>query len=190
MVTWHLFFQPIKASSALRELKSFKINKGAGLDNIPPCLLKATADIIAPSLTYIFNLVMTKGIFPQGLKVAKVTPLFKSGAKDQVENYCPISILPIVVKIFEKEVQILDGQKSCTLLSARFLQENIDTNSLDKSCCCRNRDKFRPLWVSHGSKPSLSLNQHLILRTSGRHKALVMQDPRQITCFLFKITSV
>ena len=88
----------------LRELKSLKINKGAGLDNIPPRLQKAGADIIAPSLTYIFNLSLTKGIFPQDLKVAKVTPLFKSGAKDQVENYHPIAMLPIVPKILEKEV--------------------------------------------------------------------------------------
>ena len=104
MVTSHLFFQPIKTTSVLKVLKSSKTNKGAGLDNIPPRLLKATADIIAPSLTYIFKLSMTKGIFPQDLKVAKVTPLFKSGAKDQVENYCPTSVLPIVVKIFENEV--------------------------------------------------------------------------------------
>ena len=96
-------FQPVKNSSVLRELKSLKINKGAGLNNIPPRLLKVAADIIAPSLTYIFNLSLTKGIFPQDLKVAKVTPLFKSGSKDQVENYRPISVLPIVAKIFEKE---------------------------------------------------------------------------------------
>ena len=89
----------------LRELKSLKINKGAGLDNIPLRLLKVAANIIAPSLTYIFNLSLTKGIFPQDLNIAKVTPIFKSGAKDQVENYRPISVLPIVAKIFEKEVR-------------------------------------------------------------------------------------
>ena len=49
-------FQLVKTSSVLRELISLKINKGAGLDNIPPRLLKVAADIIAQSLTYIFNL--------------------------------------------------------------------------------------------------------------------------------------
>ena len=33
-----------------------------------------------------------------------MTPLFKSGSRDQVGNYCPISVLPIVAKVFEKEV--------------------------------------------------------------------------------------
>ena len=88
----------------LNELKSLRVNKGAGLDNIPPRLLKAAADIIAPSLTYIFNLSLSKGVFPQDFKVAKVTPLFKSGSRDQVGNYRPISVLPIVAKVFEKEV--------------------------------------------------------------------------------------
>jgi len=73
-------------------------------DNIPPRLLKAAADTIAPSLTYIFNLSLSKGIFPQDHKVAKVTTLFKSGTRDQVENYRLISVLPIVAKMFEKEV--------------------------------------------------------------------------------------
>ena len=88
----------------LKELKSLRVNKGAGLDNIPPRLLKAAADIIAPTLTYIFNLSLSKGVFPQDFKVAKVSPLFKSGSRDQVENYRPISVLPIVAKVFEKEV--------------------------------------------------------------------------------------
>ena len=73
-------FQPIQIPSALNELKSLRVNKGAGLDNIPPRLLKAAADTIAPSLTYIdyiFNLSLSKGVFPQDFKVAKVTPFFK-----------------------------------------------------------------------------------------------------------------
>ena len=88
----------------LNELKSLRVNKGEGLDNIPPRLLKAAAGIIAPSLTYIFNLSLSKGVFPQDFKVAKVTPLFKSGSRDQVGNYRPISVLPIAAKVFEKEV--------------------------------------------------------------------------------------
>ena len=43
-------FLPIQIPSVLNELKSLRVNKGAGPDNIPPRLLKAAADIIAPSL--------------------------------------------------------------------------------------------------------------------------------------------
>jgi hypothetical protein len=67
-------------------------------------IIKSTADIIVPSLTSIFNLSLSKGIFPQELKMAKVTPLFKLGSRDQAENYHPISVLPVIAKMLEKEV--------------------------------------------------------------------------------------
>ena len=42
----------------------------------------------------IFKLSFKKGIVPNALKVAKVIPIFKSGEKDSVKNYRPISVLP------------------------------------------------------------------------------------------------
>ena len=57
---------------------------------------------LTPVLTILFNNCMIAGIFPDPLKIAKVLPLFKSGDKNKIENYRPISILPILSKIFEK----------------------------------------------------------------------------------------
>ena len=42
------------------------------------------------------------GTVPTDFKVAKVTPLFKSGATDELDNYRPISVLPTESKILEK----------------------------------------------------------------------------------------
>ena len=42
--------------------------------------------------------------FPDDLKMAKVTPAFKGGDRDDLSNYRPISILPTVARIFEKLV--------------------------------------------------------------------------------------
>ena len=41
-------------------------------------------------------------IFPNEWKIAKVTPLFKKGSKRELGNYRPISVLPLISKIFEK----------------------------------------------------------------------------------------
>ena len=41
------------------------------------------------------------GIFPDKLKIAKVTPIYKKNDKKQVTNYMPISVLPVVSKIIE-----------------------------------------------------------------------------------------
>ena len=61
---------------------------------------------ISPSvfepLRYIFNLSIEKGIFPDQLKIAKVTPLFKKGDNALMDNYRPISVIPYFLKILER----------------------------------------------------------------------------------------
>ena len=49
-----------------------------------------------------FNSCILAGVFPDELKIAKVIPLFKTGNRNSVSNYRPISILPTLSKIFEK----------------------------------------------------------------------------------------
>ena len=85
-------------------LKALKTCKATGLDQIPAKILILSADIVAPSLTFIFNLSLTTGIYVDEWKQARVTPIYKAGDKRLCENYRPISVLPIVSKAFEKEV--------------------------------------------------------------------------------------
>jgi len=42
------------------------------------------------------------GIFPSLLKIAVVTPIYKSGTKEELANYRPVSVLPVISKIFER----------------------------------------------------------------------------------------
>ena len=88
----------------LSTLKSLNVSKSTGIDNLPAKILKLSADLIVPSLTYIFNLSLKCGEFVDEWKKARVTPIYKPGDKTKCENYRPISILPIVSKVFEKEV--------------------------------------------------------------------------------------
>ena len=76
----------------------------SGPDTVPTNVFKIAAPIIVPHLVSIFNLSLQSGIFPDPLKLAKVIPIFKAGSKLLVTNYRPISLLPILSKIFEKIV--------------------------------------------------------------------------------------
>ena len=53
-------------------------------------------------LFHVFKVSIKQGIFPDSLKIAKVTPIFKSGAKDNISSYRPISILPVLSKVLER----------------------------------------------------------------------------------------
>ena len=77
-------------------LTNLNVNKSTGLDNIGPRVLTIAANVLTPSLIFIVNKSILFGEFPCSWKEAKVKPLFKSGAKDDVNNYRPISILPTI----------------------------------------------------------------------------------------------
>jgi hypothetical protein len=55
-------------------------------------------------LTYIVNKSLKHGIFPEGLKIAIVKPIFKKGDANDPSSYRPISLLSSFSKIFEKVV--------------------------------------------------------------------------------------
>ena len=59
-------------------------------------------NIIAPSLTQIFIKSINTRIFPNEWKLARVTPIFKKGKRDDPNNYPPISIIPTVTKFLKK----------------------------------------------------------------------------------------
>jgi hypothetical protein len=74
------------------------------MDSVPARVLKITAEIISPSLTGIFNLCIKTGVYIDDWKKAWVVPIYKSEDRKKCENYRPISILPIISKMFERSV--------------------------------------------------------------------------------------
>ena len=79
-------------------------SKATGLDGVGPRILKLACDVLSPNSALLINKSLQTGQFPNKLKMAKVFPIFKSGNKTDPSNYCPISILPTLSKIFEKHV--------------------------------------------------------------------------------------
>ena len=83
---------------------SLKINKRAGYDDISFNVVKNCFGVLHKPLLHIFNLSLQTGIFPDKLKIGRVTPLFKGGENPKLGNYMPISVLPPFSKLLEKIV--------------------------------------------------------------------------------------
>ena len=94
----------MKEQFILNNLHKIDVKKAAGLDNIPPQLLKDSANVIARPLTKIINVSLKQGTVPDDFKLAKVIPVFKKGQPENMDNYRPISVLPTVSKLLEKAV--------------------------------------------------------------------------------------
>ena len=77
-------------------------NKSIGIHSVPTFIFKELKFIISPILCDFFNVSLRIGQFPLSFKSAIVTPVFKSGNKSEIGNYRPISVLPILSKVFEK----------------------------------------------------------------------------------------
>ena len=98
------FWRPVTEKEVLDYLCTLDIKKSHGYDNLSARLLRDAACFVCKPLTYVFNLSLETGIYPQALKIAKVTPIYKKGPKSDPGNYRPISVLPIIGKVFEKIV--------------------------------------------------------------------------------------
>ena len=96
-----IYFEDCTAEEITEIISHLEISKGS---DIPVKLVKSSLKIITPALQQIFNNCIKQGIFPQILKVGNVTPVYKKENEELLENYRPISTLPIFGKIFEKVI--------------------------------------------------------------------------------------
>ena len=93
-------FQPVSINDVKQDVKDLKIIKSVGRDT-PTNILKECSFTFSVLATWI-NKSFEKGAYPDSLKEAIVTPSFKKGDLLDKENYRPVSILPLLSKIFEK----------------------------------------------------------------------------------------
>lgn len=111
---------PTTVEEVEKIIDNLKTNTSCGLDGISTKIIKCVKDLIVTNLTACINKCLNDGCFPNTLKVAKVTPIFKSGNKLEPGDYRPISVLPVPSKIFEK---ILHDRLSTFLNSRDFISK-------------------------------------------------------------------
>ena len=95
-------FPQLVTENEILEIVTIFNNGSPGLDGICAKPIKYISDVIVMPLCYICQLSLTQDCFPNELKVAKIIPLYKNVEKSQINNYRPISLLPLLSTILER----------------------------------------------------------------------------------------
>ena len=92
-----------------------------GLHDIPVTFSKFCDSYVAHHITFLFNLCVFFGTFPESFKKSRITPIFKKGSQSDIKNYRPICILSNLNKNFES---LIHKRLTSYLHSQSLLSEN------------------------------------------------------------------
>ena len=98
---------PTNSDDVRKLVKQICLFKASGIDHLSTKVLKDAFLILTDQITYMFNLSLGNGTFPDAWKRATIIPLQKEGNTDDVNNLRPISLLPLPGKLIKK---IVHGQ--------------------------------------------------------------------------------
>ena len=97
-------FTPVSESDIQKCIKKLDPKKSTGVDLIPPKIIIAGSESLAIPIRDMANTIINRGQFPESLKLAQVTPIYKKDDPFIEKNYRPVSILPTLSKLYERVI--------------------------------------------------------------------------------------
>ena len=95
-------FRPVSVEEVKKIIRDLKTNKAVG-GEIPTKTLKE-CEFTFDVLTKCINKAVESGYFPDSLKLANIAPVFSKEDHLDISNYRPVSILPLLLKVYEKVI--------------------------------------------------------------------------------------
>ena len=139
----------------LKVMKSLNVNKAHGHDGILVRMIKMCDESLVQPFSLIFRGCIDTGVHPNTLKKSNLVPVHKKGDKQIVNNYRPVSLLPICSKILEKI--IFDS-------IMKFLNENKLLSDAQSSFSPSDLCEYQLLSIFHGIHKSFDCNPPLEVR--------------------------
>lgn len=99
-----MLFKKATPNRIIKIIKNLNINKSAGYDSIRVLDIKRIGDKIVNAIVKLINASVQQGKYPSDLKTGIVRPIHKKGKINDLSNYRPITILPVINKIIEKYI--------------------------------------------------------------------------------------
>ncbi len=94
-------YTQITVTEITKMLRGLDTSKATGLDAIPAKFLRDAAEVIAPYVTHMINLLISQSKVPQALKNTRVTASYKKGSKVEQDSYRSVSVLSVFSKILD-----------------------------------------------------------------------------------------
>lgn len=100
-----IHFEAVTAKEISSIVRNMETKTSCGYDDMPISIIKDNIDLLDHSLALFYNKCIEECIFPDQLKIARILPVHKKKCRLDPKNYRPISLLPILSKIFEKLIK-------------------------------------------------------------------------------------
>lgn len=171
--------QPVTVETVILTIKHLKDTRAVGADGIALQFVRDSLPVIVFYILIIINTSIVTGIYPSLWKYAIINPTYKSGDTDEITNYRPISLLPILSKILEKIVanQLMEYLETNYLLSKtqHGFRSNLSTETAlikvtNKIYENMDRNKISLLTLCDLSKAFDSVNHETLLQKLRNHQ--------------------
>ena len=88
----------------LKIIKKIDISKAAGIDRLSGYILPDGAEVLLRPISENCNLSISREVFPDACRVAKLKAIYKKGKKTDPSNYRTTSLFPVITKVTERIV--------------------------------------------------------------------------------------
>ena len=130
--------QKVTYNDILKSLKSLRNDYSTRYNNIPVSFIVPIAKYIASPLTFIINNLTEESKFPDQWTIARISPKPEVPKPIELKDYRPISILPVLSKLYEKQVlhqmtDFIETHQVCNIYQSFYRKDHSTATILAKS---------------------------------------------------------
>jgi hypothetical protein len=102
----HMNTIDLTLSKVFTEISNLPPSFSSGPDGVPPFIIKKCAFTLSIPILKLFKLSLNQGVFPSFWKYSYIQPIFKSGDRQNIENYRGVSLQSAIPKLLDKLVSV------------------------------------------------------------------------------------